>query len=213
MPKQTACGTWADAMRQRVLGVAAKGGNSLLGLDQRQDDFLEIGQLDDADASPWIEHEQIGIAGDDGTRATGQSQFKKFIVVGIPAVANFFPQGRIGKHHGSFAPSPQQRLASPSGHVAIQLGPHEHIGQFVISRHGKNERELARKHGADGQVGPAPRQQCGADKDVGVEDDHRSAGIFGGEQAIQLSSGETALARLGLELVHGSRDLAVLRGN
>ena len=51
------------------------------------------------------------------------------------------------------------------------------------------------------------------DEDVGVGDDHRSAGIFGGEQSIQLSSGETALARLGLELVHGSRDLAVLRGD
>lgn len=51
------------------------------------------------------------------------------------------------------------------------------------------------------------------DEDVGVEDDHRSAGILGGEQALQLSSGETALARLGLELVHGSCDLAVLCGD
>ena len=51
------------------------------------------------------------------------------------------------------------------------------------------------------------------DEDVGVEDDHRSAGILGGEQAVQGCGGETALARLSLELVHGSRDLAVLRGD
>ena len=43
---------------------------------------------------------------------------------------------------------------------------------------------LAREHGADTHISPASRQQCGADKNVGIEDDHRSAGIFGGEQSI-----------------------------
>jgi hypothetical protein len=60
--------------------------NALLGIYQRKDDFLKIGQLDDTDATPRIEHQQIRIAGDNSASATGQSQFEKFIVVGIAAV-------------------------------------------------------------------------------------------------------------------------------
>lgn len=58
----------------------------LLCVNQRQDDVFEVGQPDDADVAPRIEHQQISIAGDNSAGATSQSQLEKFIVVGIAAV-------------------------------------------------------------------------------------------------------------------------------
>ena len=81
--------------------------NALLGIYQRKDDFLKIGQLDDTDATPRIEHQQIRIASDNSASATGQSQCEKFIVVGIAAVTHLFAQRCLGKHHRRFAPRSQ----------------------------------------------------------------------------------------------------------
>ena len=56
------------------------------GCNERQDNLFEIGQFDDADAAPRIEHQKVLIAGDNGASIAGQGQFEKFIVVGIAAV-------------------------------------------------------------------------------------------------------------------------------
>ena len=46
-----------------------------------------VGRGDDFDAAPGVEHQVVIIAGYNGGRSSGESQFKIFVVLWVPAIA------------------------------------------------------------------------------------------------------------------------------